>query len=151
LVPGTQPYSRRGGFNTELGRRLDSAALAWREGKVRQVIVSGNRVGEGYDEPTAMMQGLIARGVPAEAIERDFGGTRTWFSVRRARDVYGLKRVLIVSQRRHLDRALFLARRAGLDAWGLDAIEWPEPRTLYLALYSGLRSLRAFCDTVLDQ
>jgi SanA protein len=150
LVPGTQPFTRRGGFNIELGRRLDSAALAWREGKVRHVLVSGNRVGETYDEPTAMMKALIVRGVPAEAIERDFGGARTWLSVRRARDVYGLTRVLIVSQRRHLDRALFLARRAGLDAWGFDAIEPPEPRTLRYTFYADLRALRAFFDVVLD-
>lgn len=150
LVLGTQPYTRRGRFNTDLGRRLDSAALAWREGKVKRVIASGNRVGEAYDEPTAMMTALVARGVPAEAIERDFGGTRTWLSVRRARDVYGLKRVLIVSQRGHLDRALFLARRAGLDAWGFDAIERPEPRRPYYGLYTVLRALRAFSDAILD-
>jgi SanA protein len=151
LVLGTQPYTRRGRFNTDLGRRLDAAALAWREGKVRRVIASGNRVGEAYDEPTAMMKALIARGVPAEAIERDFGGTRTWLSVRRARDIYGLKRVLIVSQRSHLDRALFLARRAGLEAWGFDAIERPRSRRLYYGLYTVLRALRAFSDAVLDR
>ena len=150
LVPGTEPVNEWGRFNTDLGRRLDSAALAWREGKVTRVIVSGNRVGEAYDEPTAMMTALIARGVPATAIERDFGGTRTWLSVQHARDVYGLKRVLIVSQRTHLDRALFLARRGGLEAWGFDATERPEPRTLYYALYTGVRALRAFCDAVLD-
>jgi vancomycin permeability regulator SanA len=50
---------------------MAQTALVWRKGKVKRVILSGNRVGEAYDEPTAMMKALIARGVPAEAIERD--------------------------------------------------------------------------------
>jgi SanA protein len=97
-----------------------------------------------------MMKELIARGVPAEAIERDFGGRRTWLSVQRARDVYGLKRVLIVSQRAQLDRALFLARRTGMEAWGFDAAERPERQTLFYRLYTSLSVLRAFSDAVVD-
>jgi SanA protein len=150
LVPGTQPYSRRGRFNIDLGHRLGGALLAWREGKVSRVIVSGNRVGEAYDEPTAMMNWLVANGMPAAIIERDYLGTRTWYSVQRARDVYGLRRVLIVSQRSHLERALFLARRAGVEAWGLDAPERPQLRSLAHWLFLDLSALRAFTDAVLD-
>lgn len=150
LVPGTQPYDDDGDPNIDLVRRLDAAVAAWQAGKVKRVILSGSRVGKAYDEPTVMMKELIARGVPAGAIERDFGGTRTWASVQRARDVYGLKRVLIVSQRGQLDRALFLARRAGLEAWGFDAIERPERLTLHYRLYTGLSVLRAFADAVFD-
>lgn len=133
-----------------LERRLDGAVAAWKAGKVRRIIVSGNRVGPKYDEPTVMMKVLLDRGVPAAAIERDFLGTRTWLSVQRARDVYGLRRVLIVSQRSQLDRALFLARHGGMEAWGLDVYERRQSNSLYYFLYVDLSLLRAFADAVFD-
>ena len=81
LVLGTGPYTyRRDGSvttNVPFGYRLDAAAELFRAGKVKYLIVSGRRDGA-YDEPTAMRAGLVARGVPADAIYRDFGGVRTY-------------------------------------------------------------------------
>jgi SanA protein len=120
LVLGTAPIGPEGGPNRYLVYRLDAAAALWHAGKVEYLLVSGHRDG-GYDEPTAMRDGLMARGVPAAAIYRDFGGDRTRDSVLRARDVYGQKELVIVSQRFHVGRALFIACHGGIDAWGFDA------------------------------
>jgi SanA protein len=150
LVPGTQPWDDDGDLNIDLERRCDGAVVAWRAGKVRRIIVSGNRIGRDYDEPAVMMRVLLDRGVPAAAIERDDLGRRTWHSVQRARDVYGLRRVLIVSQRGQLDRALFLARHAGMEAWGLDVDERQQSNSLLYFLYVDLSLLRTFADAVLD-
>jgi len=76
LVLGTAPIGPEGGPNRYLVYRLDAAADLWKAGKVKYLLVSGNRDGS-YDEPTAMRDGLIKRGVPAEAIYRDFAGYRT--------------------------------------------------------------------------
>ncbi len=150
LVPGTQPWDDDGDVNIDLERRLEGAAAAWKAGRVRRILVSGNRVAPDYDEPTVMMKVLLEHGVPAEAIERDFLGTRTWHSVQRARDVYGLTRLLIVSQRSQLERALFLARHGGIEAWGLDVTERRQSNSILYFLYVDLSLLRAFSDAVLD-
>jgi SanA protein len=119
LVLGAAPIGPEGGPNRYLEYRLDAAAALWRAGKVKFLLASGDRRGAGYDEPTAMRAGLIARGVPAQAIYRDFAGVRTRDSVLRAHSVFGQQRLIIVSQGFHAARAVFLARREGVEAWGL--------------------------------
>src|SRR5207302_6866748 len=95
LVLGTAPIGPEGGPNRYLVYRLDAAAELWKAGKVKYLLVSGNRDG-GYDEPTAMREGLMKRGVPADAIYRDFAGYRTRDSVLRARDIFGQREILVV-------------------------------------------------------
>jgi SanA protein len=97
-----------------------------------------------------MRAGLIERGVPAEAIYLDPAGYRTWDSVLRARDVFGQKRMVIVSQRFHLDRALFLARRAGIEAWGLEARDVDSPYSVFTELRRFPSALRAYYDVWTD-
>ena len=107
--------------------------------------------GEGrYDEPTAMRAGLIERGVPAEAIYRDFDGDRTLDSVARARLVYGQTRLIIVSQRFHLARALFLARHEDMDAWGFEARDVDAAYSIYTELRRYPSALRAYWDVWLN-
>ncbi|MFO1157812.1 MAG: ElyC/SanA/YdcF family protein [Reyranellaceae bacterium] len=120
LVLGTAPIGPEGGPNRYFVYRLDKAAALWKTGKVKYLIVSGSRDAN-YDEPTAMRAGLVARGVPTEIIYSDFDGWRTWDSIMRARDIYGQRQLVIVSQRFHLVRALYMARHIGIDAWGLEA------------------------------
>ena len=62
-------------------------------------------------------------GVPARAIYPDYGGRRTFNSVLRLRSITGVKSVVIVSQLAHVERALYLARSLGIDAWGFPARE----------------------------
>jgi SanA protein len=121
LVLGTAPFGVRGQNQHTLAWRLDTAAGLWHGGTAERFVVSGIRIGDDYDEAAIMRDELVARGVPAKAIELDTGGSRTWSSIRRVRDVFGKRRLVIVSQRDHLARALFLARHAGIEAWGVPA------------------------------
>ncbi len=121
LVLGTCPRIADGRDNLFYLHRLDTAAALYRAGRVEVLLVSGDNGRRGCDEPTAMRDDLVARGVPPERIYRDYAGFRTLDSVVRARWVFGLDRVTIVSQRFHNERALWLARRAGLDAIACDA------------------------------
>jgi SanA protein len=134
LVLGTAPIGPEGGPNRYFVYRLDTAAALWKAGKARVLLVSGNKTGETYDEPAAMRAGLIERGVPAEAIEIDNEGHRTRASVLRARDVYGQSRILIVSQRFHVGRALYIAHRAGIEAWGVEARDVDTPYSVFTEL-----------------
>jgi SanA protein len=141
LVLGTAPIGPEGGPNVYFVRRLDAAAALWKAGKVKYLVVSGSP-----EEPAAMRAGLIERGVPAAIIYRDPAGHRTWDSVAGMRDVYGQQRILIVSQRFHLSRALFLARHAGLEAWGFEARDVEHAYSIFTELRRYPSALRAWFD-----
>ncbi len=149
LVLGTAPIGPEGGPNRYFVYRLDAAAALYKAGKVKYFIVSGTRVGR-FDEPTAMRAGLIERGVPAEAIYRDFDGDRTLDSIVRARRIYGQTRLIIVSQRFHLSRALFLARHEGMEAWGFEARDVDQPYSIFTELRRYPSALRAYWDVWLN-
>lgn len=141
LVLGTAPIGPEGGPNVYFVHRLDAAAALWKAGKAKYLVVSGSG-----DEPAAMRAGLIERGVPADAIYGDPAGYRTWDSVLRVRDIHGQKRVVIVSQRFHLSRALFIARHAGLEAWGFEARDVEAAYSILTELRRFPSALRAYFD-----
>jgi SanA protein len=117
---------------------------------VKYLLVSGDNRREDYDEPTAMRAGLLARGVPATAIYRDFAGLRTRDSILRARSVFGQQRLIIVSQRFHLSRALFLAREEGMEACGFEARDVDNPYSIFTTLRRYPSALRAYWDVWLE-
>lgn len=102
--------------------RLDAALQLWRQGAAPRILLSGRGGGElGRDEVAAMRRWLEARGVPGEALVDDGFGLRTIDTMRRCRDVFGFRRVVVVTNEFHLARSVFLARQAGLDALGFGA------------------------------
>ena len=121
LVLGTT--DRIGGReNLYFRYRIDAAAEAFHAGKVETLIVSGdNRSSRYYDEPEKMRQALVARGVPVARIVDDGDGIRTLDSVIRAKEIYGAGTVLFISQRFHIERAIYLAKAHGLNAYGFEA------------------------------
>jgi SanA protein len=148
LVLGTSPYGKRGQDQWTLSYRLDTAAGLWHSGAADRFILSGNRIDDDYDEPAVMRDELVARGVPAKALQLDPLGRRTWDSIHRARDVYGARRLIIVSQRDHLARALFLARHLGLEAWGLAARD-TDRDGFYEVTTRNLAGLLAYYDVIM--
>jgi SanA protein len=150
IVLGTAPYGAHGQRYRTQSRRLRTAADLWSHGKARYLIVSGNRIDADYDEPSRMRDGLAALGVPPEFVYRDPLGTRTWESMIRARDIYGLRKVIVVSERDHLARALFIARHLGLEAWG-----YASDGTAYDGATGGivgsLALVRAYFDVMFDR
>ena len=104
-----------------LQSRLDTGLALFRQSKAGWFLVSGDNRAANYNEPKAMRRWLLRRGVPPELVISDFAGRRTYDSLKRAQAVFGVTRVIIVTSDFHLDRALFLARRLGLDAYGVPA------------------------------
>jgi SanA protein len=147
LVLGTSPYGYRGQDLWTLSYRLNVAAGLWHGDFANHVLVSGIQIGDDYDEATIMRKELVARGIPASAIELDHKGNRTWDSIFRARHIFGKRRLIIVSQRDHLPRALFLARHAGMEAWGV-AASGDTYAGLYASTVGNLASLVAFYDVM---
>lgn len=148
LVLGTAPRVAGQRRNLYFEYRLDAAAELQKAGKVKFLLVSGDNRERNYDEPSAMREGLIARGVPAEAIYRDSAGIRTLDSVLRARDVFAQSRYVVVSQAFHNHRAIWLARQNGIEAYGYDARDVPFDDAPQVWLRQYLSAVRAVYDVL---
>jgi SanA protein len=129
--------------------RMDAAVRLYHAGRVRALIVSGDNGTKHYDEPTAMKEDLVRRGVPAKAVYCDHAGFRTLDSVVRAERIFGQKRFVVVSQRFHNERAVFLARRHGLQAEAFDARDVTGNPGLMTHLREYLARVQAVLDVTL--
>lgn len=150
IVLGCSPKVR-GQKNLFYEYRMEAAAALYRAGKVKAFIVSGDNSTHQYDEPTAMKASLVAEGVPEEVIYCDYAGFRTLDSVVRAQTIFDQSKFVIVSQRFHNERAVFLARRRGLDAMGFNAEDVNRASGLMTHLREYLARVNAVLDVTLLQ
>ena len=113
---------RRDGTPTAILRdRVETSAELYFSGKVEKILMSGDNRFDYYNEPEAMRQYAISLGVPPQAIAMDYAGRRTYDTCYRARAIFGVESALLVSQKFHLPRALFLCNTLGLESAGVDA------------------------------
>ena len=143
LVLGCSPKLGDGSPNWFFNNRMEAAAELFRFGKVEYLLVSGDNRFRTYDEPTEMKKALIALGVPGEKIVCDYAGLTTLDSMVRAKAVFGQATVIVVSQRFHNERAIYLARAFGGDAVGFNARDVPlaaAPRTYFREILSRQRA-----------
>ena len=101
--------------------RIDAAVRVWKSGKLETLIVSGDNRSPYYNEPEKMKQALIERGIPGTRIVCDFAGLRTLDSVVRAKEIFGANSILLISQRFQNERAIYLAKANGIEAYGFNA------------------------------
>ncbi len=131
LVLGTSPKMRSGVANPYFLKRMDAAALLYHHGKIKKIIVSGEK-SKGYNEPKAMKNFLVReKGVPENIIIEDPKGFNTHKSIIRSKEVYKAVNVIIVSQGFHNLRALFFARNNQMNALGFDAQDVSKPESYY--------------------
>lgn len=113
---------RRDGTPTAVLRdRVETAADLYFRGKVEKILMSGDNRFEYYNEPGAMRQYALSLGVPDSAIVMDFAGRRTYDTCYRARAIFGADEALLVTQKFHLPRALFLCNALGINSFGIEA------------------------------
>jgi len=131
LVLGTSPKMRSGIANPYFVARMDATALLYHHGKIKKIIVSGEK-SEGYNEPAAMKQYLVYQeGVPEEIITEDPKGFKTQISISNCKNIYKQDHVIIVSQGFHNLRALFYARNNNMNALGFDAQDVSKNESYY--------------------
>lgn len=121
LVLGTSRTLKHGNDNLYFSYRIKAAVELYRAGKVEYILVSGDNGNTNYDEPTDMKNALIAAGIPARRIFLDYAGFRTLDSMERALKVFGQKEVIVVSQRFHNERAIYLGEHFGMTVYGYNA------------------------------
>jgi len=123
LLLGTTKYVAKGKVNYYYLYRIRAAAALWKAGKIKAILVSGDNATTHYNETRRMKQDLIKAGIPAKYIASDYAGFRTLDSVVRAEAIFDLEDYIIISQKFHLERALFIAQAKGEKAIGFAAKE----------------------------
>jgi len=113
---------KRDGTPTAVLRdRVETGVHLYFQGKVEKLLMSGdNQIAE-YNEPEAMRLYAISLGVPEQAVVVDYAGRRTYDTCYRAKQIFGLESAILVTQKFHLPRALFLCNALGLKAAGVEA------------------------------
>jgi len=104
-----------------LADRVRAAVSLYQAGKVGKLLLSGDNRFLDYNEPQAMKEMALKLGVPEDDLVLDYAGRRTYDTCYRARHIFGLEQAVLVTQKFHLDRALFTCRNLGLDAVGFSA------------------------------
>lgn len=112
-------HVRDGLVSKVLKDRLNKGAELYRNGKAAKILVSGDHGRKTYDEVNTMKTYLKRRNIPAADIFMDHAGFDTYDSIYRARDIFRVKKVIIVTQKYHLFRAVYIARKLGLEAYGV--------------------------------
>lgn len=104
-----------------------------------KIIMSGDHGRKEYNEVKIMKDYAIEKGIPSENIFMDHAGFSTYDSIYRAKDIFQVKKVIIVTQKYHLYRALYIANQLGIEAYGVGA----DPRQYVGATYRELREILA--------
>jgi len=132
---------RDGSPTAVLRDRVVTATRLYFDGKVEKLLMSGDNSEIFYNEPGAMKDYAISLGVPEEDIVLDYAGRRTYDTCYRARDIFGVREAILVTQGFHLPRALYTCNKLGVSAVGV-----PADLQRYLRrarLFWGLRELPA--------
>lgn len=120
IVLGASVYAN-GNLSPILKDRVDTAYELYQAGKVKRFLLSGDHGQDNYDEVNAMKDYLNAKGVPDEAIFLDHAGFDTYDSMYRAKIIFKVDSAIVVTQRFHLPRALYIARALDLNYIGVSA------------------------------
>lgn len=131
-VDGEQP-------SLMLTDRLELGIELYKKGYAPKIIMSGDHGREEYDEVNVMKNYAIELGVPSEDIFMDHAGFSTYESMYRAKEIFNVKKMLIVTQKYHLYRAIYDARALGIDAYGFDG----KLRSYYGQTYRDIREVLA--------
>jgi len=123
LLLGTSKYFKKGEHNDFYANRVEAAVLLISQNKISKIIVSGTHELVNYSEPLSIKKDLMSKGVADSLIILDFDGDRTLLSIMNFKNEYKKDSLIIISQDFHNQRAVYLARKHGLNAWGFNAKE----------------------------
>ena len=146
LVLGTSRIVQGKYLNEYFRSRIDAAVELYRKGKVRRIMVSGDNGRKTYNEPEDMKNELLKNGIPEKDILLDYAGFRTLDSVLRARNLFGYRKYIVVSQQFHCERAVYLAREHGLEVIGYAADEVSPRFRLKRYIREPLARFKAWLD-----
>ena len=146
MILGAYVYEN-GNPSPVLQDRLDYGYEIYQAGKAKKIIVTGDHGTIQYDEVNAMKDYLLKKGVPAQDIFLDHAGFDTYDSMYRARDIFGVKSLIISTQQFHINRALYISQRLGLDSYGYPSDDNILPRIQLQNARESLAKVKAVLET----
>lgn len=105
-----------------LSDRLDAAVALYKAGAAPKLLMSGDHGRTDYDEVSVMRKYAMDRGVPSEDIFMDHAGFSTYETMYRAKDIFGVEKAVVVTQKYHLYRALYDAASFDIEVIGAVAV-----------------------------
>ena len=150
LVLGTSNKLVGGGSNPYYTNRIKATLELFKAGKIDYVLVSGDNSTLYYNEPTVFKKDLVHGGIPSEKIFLDYAGFRTLDSMVRAKYIFGLDSVTIISQKFHNERAIYIAEQKGLYAIGYNAEDLSIKYGLKVHLREYFARVKVFIDLALN-
>ena len=111
--------------------RLDTAISLYENNVSSKIIMTGDHGRKNYDEVNIMKDYTIKNGIKSEDIFMDHAGFSTYESIYRAKEIFKAKKIVIVTQKYHLYRALYIANQLGIEAYGVEADIRKYPRQIY--------------------
>ena len=146
LLLGTSKVLSHKKVNEYFYRRINATVNLYMSGKVKYIIVSGDNSTDSYNEPADMKKDLIKCGIPDSAIYLDYAGFRTFDSVVRAKEIFGQDTVIMVSQEFHNQRAVFIAQKIGMVAYGYNAEDVDNSTGIKTRFREFFARLKVFID-----
>lgn len=150
LVLGTSKKISSGKPNPYYTYRIHATVNLYKAKKIDFVLVSGDNGSIYYNEPTTFKKDLMAGGIPSEFIFLDYAGFRTLDSMVRAKEVFGLNEVTVISQKFHNERAIYLAEKKGLSAIGFNARDIKGQQGLKVQFREYFARVKVFLDLLMN-
>lgn len=150
LVLGTSNKLTNGSPNPYYTYRIDATKALFNAGKIEFILVSGDNGSIYYNEPDTFKKDLVKAGIPEHVIFLDYAGFRTLDSMFRAKFIFGLDDVTVISQKFHNERAIYIAKQKGLNAIGFNAQDVSASQGLKVQLREYLARVKVFIDMLLN-
>jgi len=146
IVLGTARKLKNGQPNLYYIHRINATVSLYKAGKIDFVLVSGDNSSKYYNEPTHFKKDLIKNGIPENKIFLDYAGFRTLDSMVRAKAVFELDSVTVISQKFHNERAIYIAKKKGLHAIGFNAKDVSGKNGLKVKIREYFARVKVFID-----
>lgn len=150
LVLGTSNRITDGSSNPYYTYRIDATISLYKAGKIEFILVSGDNGSIYYNEPNTIKKDLVDAGIPENVIFLDYAGFRTLDSMVRAKFIFGLDHVTVISQQFHNERAIYLAKQKGLNAIGFNAQDVSTSQGFKVQVREYFARVKVFIDVLLN-
>lgn len=148
IVLGTSRNLKSGKPNTYFYHRMSAAAQIYHAGKVNFLILSGDNRTIYYNEPEQMRRELLKYDISDTVLYLDYAGLRTLDSMIRSREVFGQDSIVVISQKFHNQRAVFVARINGIKAIGYNATDVLPGQGIRVQVREVFARVKVFVDII---